>query len=285
MLLKVRDHIYHMEIHQHKDLPFLILLHGFMGSGQVFRHLLPGLKAFANPVTIDLLGHGATGGDEQPERYRAGEQIKDLFILIKNLHPAPVFLHGYSMGGRLALRYALHHPDAISGLILESTTYGMEQDEEQAQRLLLDEQRARAIETDYNGFLDSWVQLPLFSNSIQVPSYLKQRYRGIQQSQSPSSMAGSLRGFGAACMPSVKSDLDKLNVPALILAGGADAKYRALAKEMHRAIPDSKMSIIEQAGHRIHLENPEAFVSEVKLFLLKNSGVRIQSRHIPNSDS
>lgn len=268
MQLEVRGKTYHIEVHQHHEgLPLLVLLHGFMGSGEVFTHLVPDLKKFANPVTIDLLGHGSTEGDPLPERYNLYEQTEDLFTILHNFHPDPVFLHGYSMGGRLALHYALAFPNTIRGLILESTTWGIDDAGERAERQKLDEQRARAIEADYKRFLNFWTRLPLFDNGIDVPASRQNRYEKIQQSQMPSSMSNSLIGFGTGVMPSAKSGLDKLDIPVLILAGEADDRYCSLAKEMDQMIPDSRASIIERAGHRIHMENPGAFLSELESFI------------------
>lgn len=281
MQLKARGKTYHVAIHQNReDLPLLVLLHGFLGSGEVFTHLLPDLKEFANPVTIDLPGHGITEGGAGPERYQTKEQVEDMRVILNSFHPDPVYLHGYSMGGRLALQYASAYPDTISGLILESTTWGISDADERAGRRRLDEQRAASIEADYTQFLDEWARLPLFNSGIDVPDLLRSRYERIRRAQDPRSMAGSLRGFGTGSMPSAEPYINRLNMPVLILAGEADHTYSALAKEMHQAIPGSTMSVIEKAGHRVHLENPEAFIGSVRSFLEHSQKPRIK-----NSDS
>ena len=54
MNIRVRGISYHFDIHQEiEKLPYLVLLHGFMGSGRQFDHLIPRLKKFCNPITID----------------------------------------------------------------------------------------------------------------------------------------------------------------------------------------------------------------------------------------
>ncbi len=172
------------------------------------------------------------------------------------------------MGGRLALRFALRYPELVSGLILESSNYGIEDQEQRARRKKLDEERARAIETDYEAFLQEWQQLPLFNNGASVPDELQQHYLDIQKQQSPQAIANSLRGFGTAQMPSVKDELHQLQMPALLLAGQQDPKYRDILQQMEELIPNSKFHIIKDAGHRIHLENPRAFLDHLKAFLL-----------------
>lgn len=273
MKLDIRNKVYNIDIHQSRsNFPFLILLHGFMGSGGVFNHLVADLKKFSNPVTINLLGHGDTEGDANPERFITGEQVKDLAHVVDHFNPRDVILHGYSMGGRLALQYALARPNTISRLILESTTYGISNQQKRQERQKLDKQRANAIVTDYVDFLKKWEQLSIFNSKIEVPAPLKNHYTQIQANQQPHQMANSLRGFGTGSMPSAVKKLDKLSIPALILAGKSDKKYCRIADEMQRQTQNSRAVIIENAGHRVHLENPEGFVCELKSFIKKVPG-------------
>lgn len=269
MELTVNNVSYNLVLHQQNpSLPCLLMLHGFMGSGRVFSHLLPRLSSFCNPVTLDLLGHGDTGAPPQAERFSLEYQLEDLLGVINALAPSNLFLHGYSMGGRLALRFALEHPSLISGLILESTNYGIEDEEQQKRRLKLDEQRAKSITNDYDAFLNEWSKLDLFDNGLPVPTDLHEHYRKIQSLQNPAAMAKSLRGFGTATMPSVKDRLHQLDRPVLLLAGAEDPKYRGIMNEMETLIPNSKFYIIRNAGHRIHLEHPLAFLDQLKAFIL-----------------
>ncbi|MFH5831103.1 2-succinyl-6-hydroxy-2,4-cyclohexadiene-1-carboxylate synthase [Halalkalibaculum sp. DA3122] len=263
---------YHLVKHQQDpSLPCLLLLHGFMGSGRVFDHLIKPLSRFVNPVTLDLLGHGRTPGADSAERYHVDYQLEDLHSIVSCLNKEKIFIHGYSMGGRLALRYALQHPETVAGLILESTNYGITDPSERDRRLKLDEQRAAAIESDFSHFLSDWQQLPLFRHQADIPEEMVSSYKAIQQRQDPVNMARSLRGFGTARMPPVKHSLFQLCMPVLLLAGENDKKYRNILNEMDQDIPKSKFHIIRKAGHRIHLEHPRAFIDQVKAFVFSSA--------------
>lgn len=268
MQLDIRDKKYHLKVHQQReDLPVLVLLHGFMGTGDVFRHLLPFLAPIVNPVTVDLLGHGSTEGDTTPGRFNVEEQVEDIKGILESIPSDTIVLHGYSMGGRLALNYALTYPDSVKGLILESTAYGIDNPVERAERRVLDKQRAEAILADKRQFLAAWRRLSLFDNGIEVPADLEDNYQNIQNSQQPTYMASSLKGFGAGTMSSARQHLESLRMPVLIMAGESDEKYCTIAREMQSNISGSRAVIIKNAGHRVHLENPTAFVSEVKKFI------------------
>ncbi len=268
MKLRINGINYYVEEHQvelHK--PNIILLHGFMGSGQGFQTVISLLKPFCNPVTIDLLGHGRTDGTNSFHQFEVNKQIEDLHQIITEITKEATLLYGYSMGGRLALRYALKHPESIRALILESTHYGLENEHEMKQRRQLDEKRAKAIEDDFPSFIREWQMLPLFQGGTKPSEKTTNPYPAIQQQQYPEQIANSLRGFGAGQMPSVKNRLSELALPVLLLAGAADEKYTSIACQMHKELPESTISIIPDAGHRVHTDHPQAIVSAVKAFV------------------
>ena len=252
------------------QLPDVVLLHGFMGSGRCFEHLASRLIHFCNPITIDLLGHGQTDGADSPNRFSLDHQLLDLQTLIRQISNPPRYLHGYSMGGRLALRFGLSHPNLIKGLILESTNFGLQNQDRINRRLQTDEKRALAIENNFSAFLDEWHQMPLFQQGISLPKERINFYHAIQRNQEPAQMAHSLRGFGTAAMPSVKARLPDIEIPVLLLAGQGDLKYAEIAQQMHKMISRSTLSIIPEAGHRVHLEHPQAFTAEIESFISKS---------------
>ncbi len=267
MKIRVRGIEYHFETHQKVDeLPSLVLLHGFLGSGKSFASLIPELKNFCNPVTIDLLGHGGTEGSEMHYRFAGKEQAADLVKLISEQLHSPLFIYGYSMGGRLALQIALQRPDLLQGLILESTTFGIENDQERQARQALDAQRADSISGNFNQFLDEWAEMPLFL-SDQVSKAELAKIRKIQQKQNALWMSNSLLGFGTGNMPCFKEQLHHLSMPVQLIAGGKDQKFINLMSAMHHRMQSSQFSVFQNASHRVHLEQMEQIARTLKKFI------------------
>jgi len=56
-------------------------------------------------------------------------------------------------------------------------------------------------------------------------------------------------------------------MPALLLAGALDGKYSAIARRMAGAMPRARLAIVPDAGHAIHLEQPDVFIEQVADFL------------------
>ncbi|GAA3292370.1 alpha/beta hydrolase [Dactylosporangium vinaceum] len=96
----------------------LILLHGGLGSGEMFGPVIPALAAQHQVITVDLQGHGRTADVERP--LDLGTMAADIAALIGHLgldRPAVV---GYSLGGGVAVRTALDHPQLVSKLVAVS---------------------------------------------------------------------------------------------------------------------------------------------------------------------
>ncbi len=267
MEIRINNISYFVEIHQqNKNKENLFLLHGFMGSGCVFDLMIPQLKSFCNPITIDLLGHGKTGNAGSPRRFHFQNQVDDLAAVISEITYEPIYLHGYSMGGRLALNFALAKANLLKGLILESTNPGLNDKQELVHRKRLDDKRASEIETNFHSFLDKWSVLPLFNNEISDKDHLN-RYHEIQRKQNPQQMAYSLRGFGTGWMPPVYKQLQKLDMPVLLLVGEKDKKYVKIMKGMNRRFSKSRLKMISKAGHRIHVDQSDDMTTKLKTFI------------------
>ena len=265
MKLFANNFFYHLEIHQNtKGFPYLFLMHGFMGSGSVFSELIDNISKLCNPVTIDLMGHGKTGGSDKPEHYTHKQQVSDLKSVLGRLALDDLYIYAYSMGGRLALHLVMNHPKLFKGLILESSGCGIQDKESRNKRKNLDENRAVEITSDFDSFIKKWNRNSLFQNSS---AKNEDEYNQYLRKQNPQYMAASLRGFGSGVMPPLCDKLEKLQVPCLLLTGSEDRKYRSQMSEMEKNIPEAELAIIQKAGHRIHVDRPEKIAKIIQPFL------------------
>jgi pimeloyl-ACP methyl ester carboxylesterase len=97
----------------------LVLLHGGIGSGEMFAPVLPALAAERRVIVVDLQGHGRTGDVDRPFDVSAmADDVAGLIEQVSDGGKADVL--GYSLGGKVALRLALQHPERVDNLILVS---------------------------------------------------------------------------------------------------------------------------------------------------------------------
>jgi pimeloyl-ACP methyl ester carboxylesterase len=96
----------------------LILLHGGLGSGEMFDPILPAFAENHQVITPDLQGHGRTADIDRPidVRLMAG----DIAALIDHLGLDRPDIVGYSMGGGVALHLAINHPSRVGRVVAAS---------------------------------------------------------------------------------------------------------------------------------------------------------------------
>ncbi|HJZ01224.1 MAG TPA: alpha/beta hydrolase, partial [Streptosporangiaceae bacterium] len=96
----------------------LILLHGGLGSGDMYAPILPLLAKGRRVITVDLQAHGRTADIDRPLRYETlGDDVAGL---IRHLGVAQADVMGYSFGAATALRTAIQHPDLVRRLVVTS---------------------------------------------------------------------------------------------------------------------------------------------------------------------
>src|SRR6266536_1471443 len=96
----------------------LILLHGGLGSGEMFGPILPALSERHRVITVDLQGHGRTADIDRPIDIRL--MADDIAALIDHLGLEKPDLVGYSLGGGVAFFTAVNHPQKVGKLVLAS---------------------------------------------------------------------------------------------------------------------------------------------------------------------
>jgi pimeloyl-ACP methyl ester carboxylesterase len=96
----------------------IVLLHGGLGSGEMFGPILPTLAERHQVIAVDLQGHGRTADIDRPLDTRL--MADDIAALIDHLRLDKPDLIGYSLGGGVAMQTAFKYPDKIRKLVAVS---------------------------------------------------------------------------------------------------------------------------------------------------------------------
>jgi len=263
MSLDIRGVAYHAWIEGEPSIePAVVLLHGFSGSAEDWSDLVPRLRDRGRAVVaVDLLGHGRSETSEDPARYTMEETVIDLDLIRDELGIDQADWVGYSMGGRVALHYALAHPLRVRSLVLESASPGIEDRESRERRRTADNALASRIEErGIEWFADYWGTLPLFETQWELPPATLQALRARRLANDPRGLAHSLRGMGQGAHDYVGGRLHELHPSTLFLAGERDPKYVEVAGRAAARVAGAGCVIVPGAGHTVHLEAPDAFV-------------------------
>lgn len=241
--------------------PRVVLLHGFTQTSVSWAPVAEVLAEDHQVVAVDLPGHGRSGGSELdlPETAAAVGRTG-----------GPAAYVGYSMGGRVALRLALDHPELVRHLILVGATAGIDDPLARAERRAEDEARAQHLDrAGTQVFLDEWLAQPLFAQMTPRPDDLAAR-----RANPARGLAASLRRSGTGTMdPPWWAELASLGdagVPVTVVVGERDHKFAALGQRLIEGIgPTAHAVTITGAGHACHLEDPGAFLAEVRRALTR----------------
>ncbi|MBA3426454.1 MAG: alpha/beta hydrolase [Rubrobacter sp.] len=99
----------------------LILLHGGVGAIEMFGEVLPMLAEGRQVIGVDLQAHGRTADVDRPMAFEA--MADDVAALIEHVGFGKADVMGYSLGGGVALRTAIQHPEVVRKLVLVSTPF------------------------------------------------------------------------------------------------------------------------------------------------------------------
>lgn len=244
----------------------ILALHGFTGSGFDFECFVKGTCGIFSWNAPDLMGHGKTLISRDPLDYTVSAHIKYLDAVVEEIG-APFVLLGYSMGGRLALRYALERPEFISDLILVGVTPGIIDAKERRLRKEADEVWAsKILNKGVDNFLKDWQEQPLIQTQKKIPDSIREPMFERKLQNTALGLANSLKGMSSGIMDPLWERLNEIKFPITVITGGDDKKFTEIARQIRTIIPSAVHAIIPEAGHAAIWEQQECFIE-----LLKNS--------------
>ncbi|MEG4350472.1 2-succinyl-6-hydroxy-2,4-cyclohexadiene-1-carboxylate synthase [Microcoleus sp. LAD1_D3] len=256
---------FHYSLTGNKNQPTILFLHGFTGNFQDFSSVISLLSKNYGCLAVDLPGHGETGVSGDESCYNISNTAQALIHLLDDLQIDKCLLLGYSMGGRLALYMTLHFPQRFEKVVLESASPGLKTEKERSHRLQADSQLAQKLEkSNIKDFLLNWYDRPLFKSLKNSPHFDK--LIETRLANNPLELAKSLRNMGTGNQPSLWGKLEQNQLPLLLLAGEYDDKFTTINTEIASLCPAATLEIVPKAGHNIHFENIDKFVTVVRQF-------------------
>jgi pimeloyl-ACP methyl ester carboxylesterase len=229
----------------------ILAVHGAAGNGNTYRPLLEKLAAAHSPFAFDLPAHARSGGlDSLPSIARMAEFTRAVAGRLGLRTPV---LLGHSMGGMVALEYALRWPDEVRALVLVGSAARSTLPEAHvAQQRRIVAGKARR-EFSREGFS------PAASPEVVRAGIME------ELKTDPRAVLGDLlaiQGFDA--VPRLRD----VRPPTLVLYGEDEMeRLRVAGDELAAGIPGARKGVIPKAGHLVPLEQPEAVADAVNAFL------------------
>lgn len=239
----------------------LVMIHGFTDNLNLWYNQVAPFSENHRLLTYDVRGFGKT--EVREATYSMGLFAEDLRAVLEALGIESACVLGYSMGGRIALEFALAYPEMTTGLILANSGIGETPSRE------MQERRQMMVEVLREGDIE--VISELMTEASFSPG-LKERnpaayekYKSIKMQNDPGEYLAVMQAIvGAIDSP---ADFGSLRCPALIIPGDRDGFMDvSVGEAMRDAIPDAEMHVLP-TGHAAAIEEPEAFNRIVLGFL------------------
>ncbi len=220
------------------------MIHGAGGSTATWFLQHRGLSDGLHVVALDLNGHGRT-------QDRLDENLVDSYLedidSVAAQYEKPI-IAGHSMGGALAQLYALQNLDRLSGLVLVAT----------GAKLRVSNMVFELLDTDFEGYLGAVEEFMFHKNTSK--ELIEASIAEVRKCPVPIIR----RDFELCNAFSVMDRLKKIQIPTLIIVGAQDmmtpVKY---SQYLLSQIENSKLLVIENAGHSVMLEQSSKVNQEI----------------------
>jgi pimeloyl-ACP methyl ester carboxylesterase len=227
--------------------PTLVLIHGWAFDRRLWTDEARRLGGRHRVVTLDLAGHGQSGG--QRERWTMAAFGEDVRAVTEAVDAKEAVLVAHSMGGPVALEAARRMPERVRGVVLVDTLLDVEAQlpSEQVQAM------AAQLEADYAGVTTKMANDYLFTPA--TPPAVRDRVLGHALALAPAVSIALLR---AAWAYDPRPALAAISAP--IRAVSAD-KFPTNVEGNRRHMPGYDAAIVPGTGHYPMLEDPAAFAA------------------------
>jgi pimeloyl-ACP methyl ester carboxylesterase len=245
------------------DGPPIVLLHGAGEFAACWMGVIPELVPGCRVVTPDLPGHGASELADKP--LDAASVVAWLGELIERTCPSPPALVGHLLGGAIAARFAIEHPDRLSRLVLVDT-YGLGRFWPTPRyALAMLAFTARPTEgTQERLFRQCMFDLDGLREQLGERGQLLEAY-ALDRAQQPAMNAALkhlMPQLGVRAIP--PAELARIAVPTTLIWGRHDRQVRLGLAEAASAGYGWPLHVIERAADDPAFEQPEAFLQALR---------------------
>lgn len=253
------------EVHGDRGAPPIVMIRGLARSARFWLDFTSRMARSFRVVIFDNRGVGRSDKPLRPFSTRTMADDVEAVMNAVGLERAHIF--GMSLGGMIAMRFALRHPERVDRLVLGCTTMGGRAAKKISVRTV-----ATLLSAGRFSFADA---LEYTAPIVVTPKFLAERddvipaWRAIATSE-PVPLHSNLLQLIAGAEHDVHREVKDIRARTLVMTGDADRlisaeNSRRLAKE----IPGAELVILPGAGHDFTTEQPEPSARALERFLLQ----------------
>lgn len=235
----------------------LVLIHG----GQMDRRMWDGqFQLFSKSYRV--IRYDVRGFGKSPASTNVYADENDLAALLKYLSVDKAYIVGLSLGGRIAIDFALTHADMTDGIVpvapgLSGFHFNSDPSDEDSWRA--------ALAGDWQRVTDDWLNNDYMKPAMQNPK-IAPRLRELAFENAHENLDNPL--LESMPNPPAIDRLPDIKTPTLIIVGNRDVNdIHEICGLLYARIPGAKEIVIQGSGHIVNMEQPEQFNRAVLDFL------------------
>ena len=242
--------------------PFLLLLHGFLCSRAQWTPNLAALGVVCRPVVAELYGHGRSPSPDDVGLYAPDSYAAALDAIRAELGAESWFVGGGSLGGALALRYALTRPEVVQGVIFTNSMAAFAPTDLVSQRA---EDGARSAERIRMRGMDEIDRIRVHPrHARRLPREIHEALLEDARQLDPEGVANTVRHTTPRA--SVRDELRAVRVPALLACGRFERRFQPHRDFAAASMPG--LAVVDMdAGHAVNMQAAGHFNRAVIDFL------------------
>jgi len=246
----------------------IVFVHEFAGDYRSWEAQLRFFSGRYRAIAYSARGYLPSDVPDQPEQYGQDFQIEDLKGLLAHLKIDSAHICGLSMGSYTTLLFGLKYPKLARSLTIAGSGYGSGTDRSEFHKLVA-ERSQRMLDEGMAAMADNYV---LGATRVQLQNKSPRAFEEFRRQFEEHSAQGSaytLRQVQGK-RPSITElgpQLDKLELPALVILGDEDDPGIEGSLFMKQHIPRCGLEMFPRSGHAVNLEEPERFNRSVLDFI------------------
>jgi 3-oxoadipate enol-lactonase len=263
MMIKANGAVFGCEIGGREGAPWVTFNNSLATDLSMWDDQVAALKADFRILRYDKRGHGASPVARTP--YALDDLVGDVVAIWDALGVRRSHVVGLSIGGRMALRLAIGHPERLLSAVISNTRADVPDPIRKLWQARIDTARRDGMDGLANDTVERWCSPSFFATDTAVLDKMRAMVRST-------SVDGYVQGARALMDHDDRAGLGGIGVACLFIAGRDDTSAAPdHMRAMSEAVPGARFVELAPAGHISNMEQPEAYNVALGQFLLERA--------------
>jgi 3-oxoadipate enol-lactonase len=259
--------------------PLALFMHGIGGNRTNWSANLPDFAPHFSCAAWDARGYGDSEDYDGPLAF--DDFVSDVLRVLDHFGVQRAHLVGLSMGGRIAMRTALLHPDRVATLTLLDTHEGFEAFSPEQRQAFVASRRDPLLA----GKEPRDIAAPV-ARSLIGPRAKPEHLQQLTESIAALHKFSYIKSLEATVAQVTLGDISRIRAPAQFIVGADDPLTPpAMHHEMAAKLGGAPVKLVPDAGHLSNIENPQGFAEAARAWLVERAGLGDKPRGWPQTIS